>query len=85
MLGIGPAIDPGVMPFVGILYLCRHDVSYCCPAFRVIGSFSFGNNEGLGLSPSLTSCVSCRWLFPEDHSSDQLNFLARRILRQAVL
>jgi len=25
MFGIGPAIDPGIMPLVGILYLCRHD------------------------------------------------------------
>jgi hypothetical protein len=42
MLRIGPAIDPGVMPLVGILYLCRHDdVSYWgnCPAFRVDWKF----------------------------------------------
>jgi hypothetical protein len=34
MFGIGPAIDPGVMPTIGILYLCGHDdVSYWgnCP------------------------------------------------------
>jgi hypothetical protein len=26
-LGIGSAIDPGVMPFVGVFYVCRHNVS----------------------------------------------------------
>ena len=35
------------------------------PLFVLIGSFSFGNNEGLGLSPSLTVSVRCRWLFRE--------------------
>jgi len=35
------------------------------PLFVLIGSFSFGNNEGLGLSPSLTAKVIDRWLFPE--------------------
>ena len=28
MLGIGPAIDPGVMPLGGILNSCRHNDSY---------------------------------------------------------
>ena len=53
MMGIGPAIDPGVMPFVGILYLCRHNVSYWgnCPAFRVDWKFFVGKQRGAGFKP----------------------------------
>ena len=53
MLGIGPAIDPGVMPFVGILYLCRHDVSYWgnCPVFRVDWKFFVWKQRGAGFKP----------------------------------
>ena len=53
MLGIGPVIDPGIMPLVGILDLCRHDApnGAIAPLFVLIGAL-FGNNEGLGLSSS---------------------------------
>lgn len=53
MLGIGPAIDPGVMPLLGILYLCRHDVSYWgnCPAFRVDWKFFVWKQRGAGFKP----------------------------------
>jgi hypothetical protein len=26
-LGLGSAIDPGVMPLIGVFYVCRHTVS----------------------------------------------------------
>ena len=53
MLGIGPAIDPGVMPLVGILYLCRHTVSYWgnCPAFRGDWKICDWKQRGSGFKP----------------------------------
>ena len=34
------------------------------PVCELIGRFVSGNNEGQGLSPSLTGRVSCRGVFP---------------------
>jgi hypothetical protein len=53
MLGIGPAKDPGVMPLLGIFYLCRHDVSFLgnCPAFRFDWKFFVWKQRGAGFKP----------------------------------
>ena len=65
MLGIGPAIDPGVMPLGGILYLNRHDVSYWgnCPAFRVDWKICDWEQRGSGFKPfpdgELLAVVKC--------------------------
>jgi len=36
------------------------------PVCELIGRFVIGNNEGQGLSPSLTGRVSCLMVFPAE-------------------
>ncbi|XNK63261.1 hypothetical protein OLX08_07510 [Nereida ignava] len=52
-LGVGPAVNPGIMPFVGVLYLCRHDVSYWGnrPACDVDWKFCVAQQRRSGIKP----------------------------------
>ena len=55
------------------------------PVCLLIGRFVIGNNEGQGLSPSLTGRVSCLLVFPGGLPEQSSQALARRIPRRGVL
>ena len=58
-LGVGSAVDPGVVPLVGILYLCGHfGVSYRGNRPAFCDELKFVDEEQLrsGIKPFLDAC-----------------------------
>jgi hypothetical protein len=53
VFGIGSAVDPRVVPLVGVFDLCRHDVSFWgnCPGCVVRVRFCEQRQGGSGFKP----------------------------------